>query len=324
VTTAPAVVLISRAPSTPYLELFAEGPGKTWVNDTVDRVRVLTYSGRALNRFQRVRADLREMIRFPGARPEEIGTVLAQSRALKAYGRIVDAATPGNDAGLVARVSSRVSIKGLALAGALTTAYERRVRSPMLNRRKFKVQLDGTHLTVALPSSVTNALAIQQAAMRFAAQSEISGVLMTTSSSYVDLLRYRAWVDSLPAGEYIAGSNALANPTDGSTPWVLFSGFCNYFSQVSIERVTAAKDIDHSALNDVARTQWLLKHGIAWANIGIVWNTEILEQGQCPLCLDPGMFVVRCTSHGSREREQGFMQALHHRHLGDPVVDESH
>ena len=311
-TYSPAIVLISVAPSAPYPGLYARGPAVTWANDETKGVNVHTFSGLPLTRAQRIRSDLREMLRFPTAMPSSIGTVNEVSRAMKAYGWLVSPAS-GNPR-LHAKVLSFVTFKLIVLAGSVVNSYERWVASPMLNHRRPRVALDDNHLTVQLPATITNSLAIQKALMRFYDGDEISGILFITASGYLDIARFRVWVDSLPEHEYIAGSNALANPVDGSEPMIFFSGFCHYFSRSSIRRVIAAKDFDHSVPNDESWTRWFLKKGISWHQIGIVWNTATLEIGQCPLCLDSTKFVVRCTNKESRESEASFMQQLHHEH----------
>lgn len=309
------VVLVSVAPTDPYPQLFATGPLATWMQDRIEGVSVRSFSARPLTRFQRIKADLREMLRFPGAQAEAIGTVKSNSRALKLYSTAVRASTDhGDSTQPVNKALRTLNRRALLFAGLMVTKYEQAFRNPRYNRKKFRVSLEGDHYTIAIPATVANGLAIQMALLAHLSQQDIAGVLFVTSSGYVEQGRLRRWLSSTDTPPFIAGSSATGGPESSQNAETFISGFCHYFSLESMQLVTSATDFDYSIANDEAWTKWFRSHQIDWDDLGIVWNTQQLEAGECPLCADSAKFVVRCTSHGSRERERGFMQALHHTH----------
>lgn len=311
------VILVSVAPSPPYPELFAAGPAKTWMASDVQGVTVKTYSGLPIHPVRRTFADIREMLRFPGAHPQKVGTVSAKSWPLRAYGAVASlSANAGReDIAAATRFAGRVARSGLAFASRAVRAWEGRA---ILNgrRRGFtRVTESGDHLTVHRTATVSNSLAIQRDLLSHLASSPpIAGVLFVTASAYVDQERFIRWAKGPGRNVFVAGSNALAARSDGEPPLVFFSGFCQYFSWDAITVISQAQDFDFGVPNDEALTKWLLKRGIRWEDPGIAWFTTELEAGRCPLCEDGTKFVVRCTSHGAREREREFMARLNHAH----------
>jgi hypothetical protein len=315
---APLLVLVSVAPSAPYPELFATGPQATWVRRPVPGVFVMTYSGLPVTSTRRQFVDVREMLRFPGAHPRNIGTIDNDSAAIRAYGHVVTLAAQAKDADASALVRSlgTATQASLVLGHRAIALWERTVTSRRKNANTGRVSIDGFHLLSHRRTTISNSMSIQQDLFAYlAAGPPIGGVLMTTASAYVDLDRFRDWATGDGRDVFIAGANALSARADGLAPLVFLSGFCQYFSWEAIRTVAQAKDLDHSGPNDQALTRWLLDRGIGWCDPGIVWSTTDLESGRCPLCSDGSKFVVRCTSHGNREREREFMRQLDHQHL---------
>ena len=314
----PLLVLVSVAPSAPYPELFTTGPRDTWMKRPVPGVFVMTYSGLPVTSTRRQFVDVREMLRFPGAHPRSIGTIDNDSAAIRAYGHAATLAARANDADASAPVRSlgRATQASLILAHKAIAFWERTVTSRRKNANTGRVSVDGCHLLSHRRSTISNSMSIQQDLFAYlAAGPHIAGVLMVTASAYVDLGRFRDWATGDGRDVFIAGANALSARADGLAPLVFLSGFCQYFSWEAIRTIAEAKDLNHSGPNDVALTRWLLDRGGGWRDPGIVWSTTDLESGICPLCSDGSKFVVRCTSHGNREREREFMRQLDHPHL---------
>ncbi len=124
--------------------------------------------------------------------------------------------------------------------------------------------------------------------------------------------RVLRWIGNQGEGVVVGGSSAP--DFDGSRCATFLSGFCQYFSWDAIRMLSVAEGLDRSVPVDIAFSRWLTDHGIEWVDPGIVWSTEEIELGLCPMCEDSNKTVVRCTSHGSRHREAAFMSALHHDH----------
>lgn len=316
------LILVSVAPTPPYPELFATGPAKTWMASSVDGVVVKTYSGLPIPPLRRPFTDIREMLRFPGAHPKVVGTVSAQSLPLRAYGAAAGLSdnVHRSDASTTTRLAGRVAHGGLVLAGRAVDAWEGRTILNGRRRRFTRVTESEGHLTVHRTATVSNSLAIERDLLAYlAAAPPLTGVLFVTASAFVDQERFLRWVAGPGREVFVAGSNALAARDDGEPPLVFFSGFCQYFSWRAINVLARAEDFDFSVPNDVALTQWLLKHDIGWEDPGIVWFTTELEAGRCPLCEDRAKFVVRCTRHGERARERELMALLNHAHVREPA-----
>lgn len=307
------VVLVWAAPMAPYPALLQSGPRATWMRDEVPGVSVRTLSGLPLSRVRRPVSDMREMLRYTGAQLGHLGTVDDRALLLRAYGGLASAASRTGAEEPWQRAVAHVASKSIVLASTGVRRWESEVVSRRKNRRSPRVTESAGHLTVHQPSTLSNSLAIQLAAMEHVATGpRRPGMMFVTSSAYVDLARLRAWASANCDGVVIGGSNALSDPRlDGS---VLMSGFCQYFSWDAIRLISESADFDHGRLNDEAMTAWLVSHDLAWRDPGIVWSTDDVTAGRCPLCADPSRFVVRCTSHGSREKEAMFMARLHHAH----------
>ncbi len=313
----PILIFIWVAPIDPYPSLFASGPEVTWMRDTAPDVILCTLSGLPLSRRRQQLADLRELLRFTGAQLGLLDSVSQGALLLRAYGAVAAAATPSTPAsGRFGLVTARSAARLINFLSRTVALWERRALSPWKNRRRLRVSRTGNHFTVHNPSTLSNSLANQIALIKHLAMGEeVAGAVFVTASAYVDQQRLATWIRRHEDGLFIGGSNALADRGGMGRPFM--SGFCQYFSWEAIRLLADAKDLDHSQLNDEALTAWLLSRGISWTDPGIVWFSEELDGGRCPLCEDPTRCVVRCTSHGARHREAEFMRQLNHRHRGD-------
>ncbi len=306
------LILVSVAPIPPYQELFSRGPEATWMRDQVPGVRVEVYGGEPMSSTRRQVGDLREMLRFPGAHPQEIGTVDGSAPLLKAYGRLAALADASESAPALRKILGRAASKGILGASHLVSLWERTVSSAWKNRMPALVTRTGDRLLVHQPSTIGNSLAIQHAVIRSVAHGrKFKGALFVTSSAYVDQAGFRDWASTQGDGVVVGGTHALANRGE---PKPFLSGFCQYFSWEALQILAAARDLDHSLPNDGALTKWLLARGIEWSDPGIEWFAESMNDGRCPMCADPSINVVRCTSHGSRWREAELMRQLYHVH----------
>ena len=305
-------MLVSVAPTAPYPGLLETGPRATWMRDIVPGVSVFTYSGLPLSRSRRQLSDLREMLRYTGAQLGHLGTVDASATLLRCYGRLA-ATAASNKRTVPNRVVAEAARKTIVAASSLASRSEAYLLSPIKDRRVSRVTETDGHLLVRRANTLSNSLSIQMAVLGYLASAPPRvGALFVTSSAYVDLQRYQSWAGQKGRGVLVAGSNALAESAGDSA--ALLSGFCQYYSTEAIHLIAGSTGFDHSKLNDEAMTIWLTSRGIGWTDPGIVWNTDELIDGRCPLCSDPTKFVVRCTSHGSRDREAEHMRSLHHPH----------
>lgn len=311
----PVLVMVSVAPFELYQNLYESGPASTWISDITPDVIVETWSGLPLTKFQRSVADVREMLRFPLASPDKVGTVDGASLAMKVYGKTVNYAV-GNS--VVSNSKHRELTRKLVSKILTTTSqvvgfYERTMVSWWKNQRSAPlIKKEKQHLWVQTPATISNSVQIEKALLKYLVNGpKISGVLIVSSSAYVEKARLRAWVVGHLQGEVIisGGSNEHVS---GLAPF--FSGFCQYFSWEAIKVLANAKNLDHSLPNDEALTRWLVEHGLNWQSMRIGWSTTELDNGVCPMCDDEDMIVVRCTSHGSRWREAQYMRQLHHEH----------
>lgn len=312
----PILVLVSVAPFELYKNLYATGPSATWILDSSPNVMVGTWSGLPLSKFQRNVSDLREMLRFPLATPEKVGTVDATSSVMMAYMRVVNYALNNN--GKLHHVSSamfrKLVAKSLTTLSRIVAFYERNIVGRWKNMRASPaVVKDNQHLWVQSPATISNSVLIEQALLKYLSRGpKITGVLIVSASAYVEQSRLREWVRKQAPGEVVIGGGM--NGSVPSSPQ-FFSGFCQYFSWEAIKIVANAKNLNHGVPNDEALTDWLNLHRINWVDPGIVWSTTELDEGACPMCSDAKVAVVRCTSHGSRWREAAYMQQLHHSHM---------
>ena len=303
----------------PYPELLRSGPRATWMADEVPGVTVRTFSGLPLSPLRRQFSDLRDMLRYTGAQLGSLGTVEADASILRVYGAVAALAhEPERQSDSWRRATARAASKVIVAASRGVSIWETTVLSPIKNRTTSRVEESSGHLTVHRSSAMGNSLHNQMAVIRDIAQGPtVSGVVFVTSSAYVDVRRIGRWVEDHSEGIVIGGSNARASVEGDSGRFL--SGFCQYFSWEAIQMLACARNLDHGLLNDEALSAWLVAHGHRWIDPGIVWSTEELELGRCPLCEDSHKTVVRCTSHGSRHREAAFMSALHHEHGGRAV-----
>lgn len=306
------LILVSVAPMLPYPELFRKGPQATWVGDQVEGVRIECFEGLNPGRFRRQFVDLREMLRFPGARPESIGTVDHASWIMRMYGRFIEFLDVDQRGSQIEPGRFRqLALRALLGVSQAASSWDRIVCTRIRNRRRARVEYVNGKLVVARYSTVGNSMAIQQDLMNALVKGKrYRGVLFVTSSAYVDQKRFLAWLNSHDADDLVGGGNAIEDDAEPR----FFSGFCQYFSWDIMSKVAKARDFDHSLPNDGAMTKWLLSHGIDWQRIGIAWFADVLDRGTCPLCTSRDTSIVRCTSHGSRWREAERMRLLHHSH----------
>jgi hypothetical protein len=179
-----------------------------------------------------------------------------------------------------------------------------------------RVVLESSHYRVGVPSTISNSTEIQCAMLRHLANGEpITGVLIVTASAYVDVQRVLRWIGHQGDGVVVGGSSAP--DFDGSRDATFLSGFCQYFSWDAIRMLSVAEGLDRSVPVDIAFSRWLNEHGITWVDPGVEWDTRALDAGNCPICLHGNVTVVRCTSHGAREKEADYMRLLDHPHIGD-------
>lgn len=314
------LILVSVAPHEPYPHLFASGPAATWARGDTEGVHIGTYSAMPLTRVGRQLADVRELLRFPGAMPEEVGTVDASSPLVRAYGQVAeigarDGAVEQTGFG---QLKARAASRGILGLGRLVSLWERSLLSPRKNSHPKRVSLRDGHLWVNRPSAISNSMAVQLDMLKYlGAGPRFRGVLFVTASAYVDVERFLSWVKLQGDGFVVAGSNALEKRGGMGRPFL--SGFAQYMSWSAVRSIAEAKDLDHSTPNDEALTKWLLAQGLSWVDPGIEWFTDGLDAGQCPICEDSSISIVRCTSHGSREKEAEYMTMLDHRHVGDQM-----
>jgi len=141
-----------------------------------------------------------------------------------------------------------------------------------------------------------------------------ASIVYTTASAYIDQQRLMNWISGPGQNALVAGSSPSSEviPPDSSSNF--FSGFFQYFTASVVRELSIAKDLDLFGPNDDSLTRWFKKRGITWIDPGIIWSAEELDQGLCPLCANIEKSVVRCTSHGSRERERQYMSLLFHPH----------
>ena len=314
------LILVSVAPQAPYPALFESGPGSTWARTVYPGVHIQTFSALAQTRVGRQLADVREMLRYPGARPDQVGSVDPSSSLVRAYGRVAENGTRDGAVGQtgLGQLKARAVYRGILGLGRLVSWWERHLVSPRKNSRPKRVSLRGGHLWVNRPTAMSNSMAIQMDMLKYlVAGPRFRGVLFVTSSAYVDVERFLNWVKFQGDGFVLAGSNALEKRGGMGRPFL--SGFAQYMSWSAVQSIAEAKDLDHSTPNDVALTKWLLARGLSWVDPGIEWFTDGLDAGQCPLCEDSSISIVRCTSHGAREKEAEYMRLLDHCHVGDQI-----
>lgn len=314
----PILVLVSVAPFDLYTNLFATGPSATWILDSTPNVIVGTWSGLPLSKFQRSVSDLREMLRFPLTTPEKVGTVDAASRVMMLYQRLVNYAIPIDDrlqpgAG---KISRKLVSRSLTTLSRIVAFFERNVVSKWKNILASPAVVEkGQHLWVQSPATISNSVRIEQALLKYLSLGpKIAGVLIVSSSAYVEQARLREWVRNQAQGVVVVGGGM-----DGSVPGSpqFFSGFCQYFSWEAIKIVANARNLNHGATNDEALTAWLISQGINWIDPGIAWSPVGQIAEACPMCENIRISVVRCTSHGSRWREANYMKRLHHSHASN-------
>lgn len=311
------IILVNVANMPPYPELFESGPKSTWINSGTPEVLVLRSSGLPIPRKIRPVIDLRDMLRFPGARPSEVGTVMMGSLTMRAYGLLtsIGLVKDVRHSPWFTKLIFRARSVSLLTLNRIVAKWEER---SFCNKRRFRpalvTQSDG-EVIIHRMSTVSNSMLIQRDLFTYFANAMPSaGIIYTTASAYIDQQRLMNWISGPGQDALVAGSSSSSEviAADGSSNF--FSGFFQYFSASVVRELAIAKDLDLLGPNDISLTRWLKKRGISWVDPGIIWSAEELDQGICPLCANSEKFVVRCTSHGSREREQQYMSLLFHQH----------
>lgn len=311
------IILVSVAQMPPYPELFESGPGSTWINAGFPEVLVLRFSGLPIPSIIRPFIDLQEMLRFPGAHPSEVGTVRVGSPIMRVYGRLVSIGSVdnGRHSSWFTRKILRARFFVLLTLHRIVAKWEQRSFG---NRRRFRPALvtqSGSEVTVHRMATISNSMLIQLDLFTYFANAmPNASIVYTTASAYIDQQRLMNWISGPGQNEIVAGSSPSSEviPPDSSSNF--FSGFFQYFSPSAVREISTAKDLDLFGPHDDSLTRWLKKRGISWVDPGIIWSVEELDQGICPLCASSEKLVVRCTSHGSREREKQYMSLLFHPH----------
>lgn len=311
--TSDILILVSVAPVTPYPQLFRTGPAVTWMRDTVEGVTVVPYQALPPSRWGRQVGDLRELLRFPGVGPESVGTVDRSGSLVRAYGFLQDQAKAAREtSGHLVRSLGQGAQKSLISASRIVQTTDRLILSAWKNQYRRAVTWNDPYLRVARQATIANSMAIQLDLLHVLTRGpKFRGALFVTASAYVDQRRLKSWVEARGEGPVVGGGDALGGAGPGGS---LFSGFSQYLSWDVMQMMVEDCTFDHSVPNDVAITRWLTRRRLAWSDPGIEWNTSLLERGKCPLCTDPHISIVRCTSHGDRGREAHFMKLLHHAH----------
>lgn len=307
------LILVNVAPTPPYPELFRTGPMQTWFRDSVPGIRVMTLHGKPVGRLRRDLSDLRMMLKFPLSSPSAIGTVDSDSLLMQWYHWMASLARQSElRNGSAASPGSRFTRVALILASRFADIWDSSVTSFIKNRHRAWVQFGVSEVLVGRAQTINNSMAIRMDVLKFLTEEKhFKGVVFVTTSAYIEQKRLLHWISSMPQSIQVAGSNALPVEPGGKR---FLSGFFMYFSWSIIEEMASARDFDHSLPDDGAITKWLEDREIAWADPGIEWGTDLLAAGTCPLCANPQTCIVRCTTHGEREREARFMQFLHHNH----------
>ena len=180
------LVLVLAAPVDPYPLLLETGPKATWMREESSGVVIRTFSGQPLTRIGKRFADVREMVRFPGALIGEIGTVDVSSKTMRAYNKLALAARAGTTkpSGPMSRLTSRGAMLSILSASRIVAWTEGTVVSGWRRLLPPGVVLESSHYRVGVPSTISNSTEIQFAMLRHLANRDpISGVLIVTASA---------------------------------------------------------------------------------------------------------------------------------------------
>lgn len=307
------LILVNVAPMQPYPELYRSGPEQTWCSNSVPGTRVLKVQGLPPKGFRRQLADLRLMMSFPQSLPSAIGTVDSQSLLMRGYARLVSLSQrQGYERGLLTNFRAKFFRTVVLACSQGTRMWARHYSSFRKNLFRASVELQDDTIQVHRVQTINNSMALRLDVLHALARGEAyRGVAFVTASAYVERRRLLNWINRQSVMPVVGGSDALAN---GDEPSSFLSGFFTYFSWEVVVRMASSRDFDHSLADDAATTKWLKSQGISWVDPGIHWDTSSMEMERCPLCDNLAASVVRCTSHGSRQKESEYMKKLHHNH----------
>lgn len=316
------LILVSVAPSSPYVRLFDSGPRATWVARTHSDLEILTYAGLPLGFWKRSLTDLRECLRFSTLDPFLLGTVGHDTVAVRVYRTAV--LKLGRGFSVTAEnqsVRKLLTFRTLAALDAAISWLSRLFRTRRLNESRSAVIQRGAALVAHRPASVSNHTAIQMDVLRYLANNFVyRGVLFCTASAYVDPHRFASWSRSMTAKKFIAGG-AGPQRTHNSSRFI--SGFAFYLSWDLVGEILNEPNFDHSKLNDEALTEWCEIRNVEKVDLGIWWDGKSIDDGWCPLCHHSELAIVRCTNHGARGMEALRMAKLNHHHDGGARAADS-
>jgi hypothetical protein len=306
------VIFVSVATDAPYPEIFNRGPNETWTRDGTDGVEIFSVSGYPPRAGQRFVSDFREALRYRDIDPLTLVSVRSESiptRALRALYILRKNFVTEN---LKSRFPSTIATVLTETLGKAIRWYDRWVLGFFQYSLRREVRSSGPHLMVNRPSVLGAFLAIQLDLLAWLRREQTpTDALFVTASAYVDVSRFVEWVMTKEPTVFFGGSSPRVGCQEASN---FFSGFCQFISWEGMSRLLDGSGFRFDLSNDEALTLWLVQNGFSWEDPGIVWNTDELESGLCPLCSDSRASVVRCTQHFNRPREAELMRLLHHPH----------
>lgn len=308
----PLIIFVSVATEPPYPELYDCGPKATWIRDSEPDVQVYSVSGYPPRKGQRFLSDIREALRYRDIDPSRLVSVRPRSVQVRALRALYVTRKQGSGDFPSSRLASRSATILTTLLVSLVRWYDRWVLGFSRNGVRKEIKVTGRHLIANRPSVLGAFLAIQLDLLSWLRKEYgPADALFVTASAYVDVSRFVEWVKTKDPNVFFGGSTPKVSDSSDDP---FLSGFCQFVSWEGISRLLHGTKFRFDLSNDEALTRWLVEHGYSWEDPGIVWNTDQLDSGRCPLCLDRRASVVRCTRHFDRSQEADLMRRLHHSH----------
>lgn len=301
------VIAVSRAPVAPYEWIYQNGPVATWLREPPPPgVAIVTFGGRPIPKWRLPLTAIRARLRLLGPFPIDMTLAGRRTLAVRLTESLLERAFP-----------SRVSLASKLLAGTLKgisrgidyfDAAAAIVRHRLVGNPS--ATMAGTHIRVNRIQTLANFADVRISTLDFINRNlKPEGVVMVTSSTYVDIPRTFAW--HCAARESGIEFACMPGVVAGRR---FFSGGCNYFSNAGIAKVLQAPILRGGLLEDSAFTRWMRRSSTDWSDMPVhhILGTEI--PSLCPLCADSAIIAVRCTAHQLRQLEFDRMRFLNHPH----------